>query len=156
MIVEQDFESNIIAGHSPNHLVLSEVDGFINVTFSASFLNEDVIFKRIAHNGNVNLKLLAITKNVNNNGFDFSNAIFSNQTLTVTITDAGSGTYTKELIVLNSALQISEGVIMPWFLNKRLGHPKLAEPLVNGCNLLADIQEPDNIVFNYDLNFNLH
>ena len=157
MIVSLDFESTILAAHTPSFIQLEEVGEYVEVSFSGDFI-EDTTFKYVAFDGNLTINIYEITKQIYSKIESYRDPFDYIETkeyypedkyhigeLVVSITGSDGDTITKELTILNNALQVNECIVNAFYIDKRLGYYCQSEMLTE-----------DDYVFNYDLNMDLH
>ncbi len=158
MIVSLDFESTIVAAHTPTYMQLEDAGDYVEVSFNGDFI-EPVVFKLVTFDGKVTINIHELTKQIYSkidsykDPFDYTETVeyypedkYHIGELNLTITDSEDETIERNLTVLNSALQVNECIVSAFYINKRLGNFCQSEVLL----------DDDYIGFNYDLNFDLH
>jgi len=156
MIVTRDFESLILAAHTPNFIELSDIDGNLYVNVTSSY-GVSLDLKYIVYNNAINFNAYEVTRLLYDNlenyqdPFDYSadvtydeNSSYHYGNVTFTFTDDSESEIIKTVIVVNAALQVNECVQMGFFLN---------EPLRAKCN--AEVLD-DIYAFEYTLNQEMH
>ncbi len=157
MILIQDFESQIIAAHNPNYIILGEVEDRLTVSIAGSFTEDLEFVYTPSPNGTVVVNILEITKqlylNLENyqDPFDYTETVLYTESenyhygkLNMDFTDGDDSVITKELTVVNAALQVNECITMGFYIGK---------PLQVYCNS-AELDDLYN--FDYELNMDLH
>lgn len=156
MIVIHPIENKFISAHTPNHIILGEVDTVANVTYTGTFIDE-IKVKLPAIDGKVELILLDITKQIysqiNNyqDPFTYENDVtygvnnnYHIGGLNIRVEDASGDTFFQELFVLNNSLQVNECITNAFYFDRRLGE---------SCQAVELDLLPDG--FNYFINQNM-
>jgi len=155
MIISKDFESTILAAHIPNYIVLSEVEEYIDITYTAPFLQNEVSFRYTSFDGEVVLNIQEISKQIYGQILNYEDSFkYESNTsygvngnnhisyLDVGLKDSTGVELNKGVSLINSVLQITEKKTMNDFIDKRLGAVDI-----------ENFNKSDE--FNFDLNFDL-
>ena len=157
MIIIKDFESKYLAAHSPNFITLGEIDTYIDVTYTSTFANDFTFTVAPNLNNEFPVNILEYSKCLYKNLEDYKDPFTYDETvaygvsdnyhygeMTITIEDLSGDIITKEIRLINSALQPGECITMDFYIDKPLR-------LYNNALEVEDV-----IAFNYELNMDLH